>query len=56
MTPDYALLGVSLFLILSAWWLSEKLQQIRDEYLAQQAQRKLERKLYELQRSSRGWE
>jgi hypothetical protein len=50
--PDYALIAVLLGLALSAWWLSEKLQQLRDEH----KERLLARKVYELNRSHRGWE
>jgi hypothetical protein len=51
MKPDYSLLAVLLGLALSAWWLSEKVQQLREE----RNERLLARKLYELERS-RNWE
>lgn len=51
MTPDYSLIAVLLGLCLAAWWLSEKLQQVRDE----RNERTLARKVYELERS-KDWE
>lgn len=52
MTPDYALLGILLGLILLTWWVSEKAAQLRDA----KNERLLARKVYELDRSGRGWE
>ena len=52
MTPNYQLIGTLIALCFAGWWLSEKANQLRDEH----KERILARKVYELERSGRGWE